>query len=52
MRDRNVIELSIRGKNDAMWTVDIDRHVARVDLMIDFDPRWSKTYKGDLVSAF
>ena len=50
--DRDVIELSIGRKDDAVWSIDIDRHVARIDLVIDLDPRRSKTYQCDLVRAF
>src|SRR5690348_9954538 len=31
MCDRDVIKLSIRRNDDAMRTIDVDRHVARID---------------------
>jgi hypothetical protein len=33
-------------------SIDIDRHVARVELVIDAGAGWSETYQRDLVGAF
>src|ERR1041385_4970407 len=50
--DRDVIKLSIGRNNNAVWTIDIYRHVAGVDLLLDARARWSKTYERDLVRTF
>jgi hypothetical protein len=50
VRDRNVVELAIGRDNDAVWTIDIDRHVAGVDLMIEPGVGSVKADQRDLVS--
>src|SRR5215813_7451657 len=52
MRNRDVIKLPIGRKNDAVWPIDIDRHVARINLVVYARARWSKTYQRDLVRTF
>src|SRR5215213_11069394 len=52
MRNRDVIKLSIGRNYDAVWPIDIDRHVARINLVIDARSRWPKTYEGNFVRTF
>src|SRR5262245_49751804 len=52
MRDRDVIKLPVGRNNNAMRAIDIDWHVASVNLVIDAGSRWSKTYQSYLICAF
>ena len=49
MGDGDVIELSIGRNDDAVWPINVYRHVAGVELSIDARARWPKTYQTDFV---
>ena len=51
MCDGDVVKLSIGRNNDAMWAVDVDRHLTGVELMIDARARRPETDQRDLVGA-
>src|SRR6267142_1644466 len=52
VRDGNVIELFVGRDNNAVRPVDVYRHVARLQIVIDPRAVWSETNQSDLVSGF
>ena len=49
VRDRNIIELPVGRDDDAMRPVDVYRHVAGLQIVIDARALWSEANQGDLV---
>ena len=46
MRDRDVVELSIRRDDDTVWPVDVHRHVAGSKVLLRFNRAWTPVWFG------